>query len=295
MFSQDLKDKCPFLTEYFQQGLNKTEKALAHSILFYGQDVEVQYELASEIARLLNCNESKDENCTCLNCTWAREHKHPAIMTISRIDNKPSDDDSKTVISIKQAQMVKNSLMNTSDYHRVFIFCDATIEKIGDNQVWMPAWLNQTNFQEESANSLLKIIEEPPPNTTFFFLTRDRNDLLETIISRSQSFFVPSYNSEKRSFASVEDVFSDYLELERQQSFDFAQNIFVLSKELGFKKVLTEIQNYLLELVKSNLDNTIVKNKILADIKAVELAQKMIEKKVNPQSALEDMCLSFTK
>lgn len=295
MFSQSLKDKYPFLTEYFEQGLNNKQRSIAHSILFYGQDIQSQYELATEIARLLNCKEFKNENCQCLNCNWIKERKHPAVLTISKVDNKPSDDDSKTVISIKQAHQVKNSLMNTSEYHRVFIFCDAEIIKSGDKEIWVPSGLNENNFQEETANSLLKIIEEPPANTTFFFLTRDKSDLLETIISRSQSFFVPSYELESKDFSCVEDVFSDYLELERKDSLDFAQNLFVLTKEHGCEKVLTQVQNYLLGLVKSNLDNQIVKNKILADLKKVELAKKMINNHTNPQSAIENMCLSFTE
>lgn len=289
MFTQELKEKYSFLTEYFEQGLKSQERSLAHSILFYGHDIESQYSLATEIARLLNCREFKNDDCKCINCNWIRDKQHPAVLTISKIDNKPSDDDSKTVISVKQSQMIKNSLLNTSDYHRVFIFCDAEMR----GEKWIPLGLNETNFHAETANSLLKIIEEPPENTTFFFLTRDKNDLLETIISRSQSFFVPSYDIENSGSSIVEDVFSEYLGLERKNSIDFAQGLFLLSKEHGSEKILTEIQNYLLILLKSNLENNSVKNKILADIKSVELAKKMIVNHINPQLAFEDMCLNF--
>lgn len=291
MFAQNLKDKYPFLVEYFEQGLKNTQRSIAHSIILYGHDIETQYDLAVEIARLLNCKEFQNTACQCLNCNWIRNKKHPAVLTVSKIDNKPSDDDSKTVISVKQSQMVKTSLMNTSEYHRVFIFCDAKM----DGEKWIPLGLNETNFQDETANSLLKVIEEPPENTTFFFLTRDKNDLLETIISRSQSFFVPAYNIEDRNYSTVEEVFSGYLTLERKNSLDFAQNIFILSKEHGSEKILSEIQNYLLDLLKTNSDNNAVKNKILADIKLTELAKNMIDNHINPQLALEDMCLNFTK
>lgn len=294
MFAQDLKEKYPFLTEYFEQGLKNPSRSIAHSILLYGHDLNAQYAFASEIARLLSCNELQSKDCRCLNCNWIREKKHPAVMTISKIDNKPSDDDSKTVISVKQSQMIKNSLLNTSEYHRVFIFCDAKIEKSGEEETWIPLGLNETNFHSETANSLLKIIEEPPENTTFFFLTRDKNDLLETIISRSQSFFVPSYDLENRSYSAVEEIFADYLELERKDSLDLAQRLFLLSKEQGSEKTLTEIQNFLLGLLKANLENTAVQNKILSDINSVELAKQMLNSHINPQLAFEDMCLNFT-
>lgn len=291
MFAQDLKDKYSFLMEYFEVGIKNPLHKLSHSILLYGQDISIQYAIATEIARLLNCNEFKNESCKCLNCNWVRDNQHPAVLTISKIDNKPSDDDSKTVISVKQSQMIKNLLLNTSDYHRVFIFCDAKIE----NENWMPLGLNKINFQEETANSLLKIIEEPPENTTFFFLTRDKNDLIETIISRSQSFFVPAFNIENSDYSEIAEFFADYPVIERQNSLDLAQKLFLLSKENGSDKILDKIQMFLLVLLKSNLENKTLKYKILADIKSAEVAKQQIENHINPQLAFEDMCLNMTK
>ena len=101
-----LSDKYPFLTEYFTRALSTNVRALPQSILFYGNDADAQFTFATEIARLLNCTSDKSDNCECLNCRWIRENSHPAVLTISRIDNKPDDDDSKTVISIKQSQMI---------------------------------------------------------------------------------------------------------------------------------------------------------------------------------------------
>lgn len=291
MFDLELKAKYPFLTEYFEECIKNPAQNTSHSILFYGQDIQAQYDLATEIARLLNCHEFKNEDCRCVNCNWVKNKQHPAVLTISKIDNKPSDDESKTVISVKQSQMVKNSLVNTSDYHRVFIFCDAEMQ--GEN--WVPKGLNKINFQEETANSLLKIIEEPPENTTFFFLTRDKNDLIETIISRSQSFFVPSFNKENENFSHIEDIFADYPELERKTCLDLAQNLSNLAKEQGNEQVLNEIQNYLLSTMKANLGNKPLQIKILSDIKSVELAKQQIENHIPTQLAFENMLLEFTK
>jgi len=293
MFASYLKEKYPFLTEYFEQGIKNPLRSLSHSILLYGHDIAAQYDFATEIARLLNCQEMQNEKCRCLNCNWVKDHQHPAVLTISKIDNKPSDDESKTVISVKQSQMIKNSLLNTSDYHRVFIFCDAKMEKVGDIETWVPLGLNQTNFHDETANSLLKIIEEPPENTTFFFLARDKNDLIDTIISRSQSFFVPSCNIEEKSYSNIESIFADYLDFERKNSLDLAQKIFSLSKDHGSEKILDEIQNYMLELLKSNIDNNVLQDKILSDVETVEMAKKQIAARLLPQLAFEDMCLNF--
>lgn len=296
MFEQELKEKYQFLTDYFEQGLKNTyseesKRKLAHSILLYGQDIEAQYSLATEIARLLNCKEFQNDGCKCLNCNWVRERQHPAVMTISKLDNKPSDDDSKTVISIAQARMVKNLLLNTSDYHRVFIFCDAKME----NEKWIPLGLNEQNFPEEAANSLLKSIEEPPENTTFFFLTRDKTDLIQTIISRSQSFFVPSYKIEDKDFTSVGKILQDYPAIERKDFLDLSQELLSVAKELGEEKILEEVQNYLNSLLQANLGNTVTNNKIISDIKHVETAKQMLNRHINAQTAFENMFLNFTQ
>lgn len=293
MFNRDLKEKYSFLTTYFEQGLGNCDNhKLAHSILFYGQDISAQYNMATEIARLLNCKELRSKTCRCLNCNWIRERQHPAVMTISKLDNKPSDDDSKTVVSIAQARMIKNSLLNISDYHRVFIFCDAQIDKDGN---WVPLGLNENNFQEDAANALLKSIEEPPENTTFFFLTRDKNDLIQTIISRSQSFFVPSYKSGNKDYSFVKAILSDYPNIERKDFLDLAQELLTTAKEQSSEKILEEVQNYLNAVLKLNLDNALLKNKIISDIKSVELAKQMISKHINPQNAFEDMFLNLTQ
>src|SRR5574344_2290029 len=251
MFSNELIENYPFLTKYFETGIKSETRALAHSILFYGTDVAAQYKLAIELSRILNCAESGENDCQCLNCNWIREGTHPAVLTISKINNKPEDDESKTVISVKQSQMVKSSLMTTSDYHRVFIFCDAEIKE----GVWTPSGLNSINFQEETANSLLKVIEEPPSNTTFFFLTRDKNDLISTIISRSQCFYVPNRHEIDKNYSDIEEIFVDYFDFERKEAFTLADKIVSLSKDIGAERVLDEIENYLFGLMKANLDS----------------------------------------
>ena len=218
---QSLSEKYPFLMKYFKDGVNSQN--IAHCILFYGSDVQAQYDLALEIARLLNCKNYGSEDCQCLNCNWIRENKHPAVLTISKTDNKPSDDTSKTVISIEQARMIKNDLLVTSQYHRVLIFCDR--DKDGNI-----SGLNQQNFQADAANALLKTFEEPPSNTTFFFLTKDKSDMITTIVSRAQSFYVPSLKEEEKDFSLVKEVMENYLQIERSDVLDFNAKLYELTK-----------------------------------------------------------------
>ncbi len=279
-----LSDKYPFLTNYFTQALSANNRALPQSILFYGSDFEAQYTLATEIARLLNCKNDKADDCECLNCKWVRENSHPAILTISRLDNKPDDDESKTVISIKQSQMIKESLMSASEFHRVYIFCDRDEE--GNI-----SGLNPLNFQAETANSLLKIIEEPQPGVTFIFLTRYIDDVLSTIISRSQCFFVPSKKNVNYDYSVIDGVFTDYLSFERKDVFDISQKLQDMVKETPMQNLLDGMQNYMLQLLKSNPKET----ELIKHIEFVEEAKKQAKLGMRPINIFDDLCLKLIK
>jgi hypothetical protein len=275
-----LDEQYPFLIKYFKSGIDNQN--IAHCLLFYGSDIEAQYDLALEIARLLNCKGTQSDTCNCLNCNWIRENKHPAVITVSRVDNKPADDNSKTVISIEQARMIKNDLLVTSDYHRVLIFCD----KDKDGNV---SGLNTQNFQEEASNALLKTFEEPPSNTTFIFLTKDKSDMISTIVSRAQCFYVPSLKSEDKDFSMVNDLMDGYLEIEKNDVLDFNDRILALTKENDPLIIFTQMQNYIENLLKSNLDNTLIKIKLISDLKHIETAKKEFGLNMNIQTVVETL------
>ena len=279
-----LSDKYPFLTNYFTQALTSSNRALPQSILFYGNDFNSQYTLSKEIARYLNCKEDKSDDCNCLNCSWINEGTHPAVMTISKFDNKPEDDDSKTVISIRQSQMIKELLVSSSEFHRVFIFCDRDSD--GNIQ-----GLNQQNFQEETANSLLKIIEEPQPGVTFIFLTRYIDDVLSTIVSRSQCFFVSSKEFADYDYSIINGIFTEYYSFERSNVFKVSQELQELSKIQPIDKILNAIQNYILLLLKSNPKDI----NLIKDAEFVELSKRQAKLGIKPAGIFDDLCLKLIK
>lgn len=267
-------DSYAYLLEYFKTGIQNPEKNIAHCILFWGNDIDAQYEIAMEIARMLNCKFDGNQDCNCLNCSWIRQNSHPAVLMYSRNDNKPSDDDTKKVISIAQARSIKNDLVVTSEYHRVLIFCDKDDEgNLGG--------LNSNNFPAEASNALLKTFEEPPHNTTFFFLTNDVSDMISTVVSRAQCFFVPSKKEELQNFDMVKEMMDGYLEIERADVLDFNDKILELLNSNNPIDIFTQMQNYMICLTKSNLENNFVKSRLLRDINSVEKAKK--EYKLNMQ------------
>ena len=277
-----LSDKYPFLTNYFTTALSSVSHSLPQSILFYGNDLNSQYIIAKEIARFLNCKNDKSDNCECLNCKWIRDNSHPEILTISKVDNKPEDDDSKTVISIKQSSMIKERLMTASEFHRVFIFCDRDDE--GNI-----AGLNPLNFQADTANSLLKIIEEPQSGVTFIFLTRYIEDVLPTIISRSQCFFVPSLTNVDYDYSDISGIFENYWTFKRNDVFEVSQKLADKSKESSVSSVLSGIQNYILHVLKNNPKNI----EFVNHIKIIEDARTQARMGIKPQNIFDDICLKL--
>lgn len=275
-----LSDKYPFLTNYFTQAITSSQGKLSHSLLFYGNDFESQYTIALEIARLLNCSGDKYDDCQCLNCKWVRENKHPAVYTISRVDNKPDDDKSKTVISVKQSEMIRNSLITSSEFHRVFIFCD----KDEDGNI---LGLNQFNFPSATANSLLKSIEEPPSKVTFIFLTRDKDDLISTIVSRSQAFFMPTKNREEYNYEIIEPVLKNYWEINRADAFNVSEKLLKLSKDYPASDILVQLQNYILTVLKSNPKQQF----LIDDLKMIEDIKREVSVGMKEDIIFDDLCL----
>ncbi len=161
-------------------------------------------------------------------------------MTISKADGK-------TAISIEQAHQIKNSLALTSDFHRVFIFYDE-------------AGLNQKNPTDAAVNSLLKIFEEPPERVTFFFLTKNKDDILGTIVSRAQSFYVPSCVDQPR---------------------DFPQEIDI--KEIPLDK----LQNYLLAALRTE------PARLVSAMRDVEDAKKQLQLNMNEQNVRETLAFKL--
>ena len=312
MFHPIFKRKFEYFTNYFETALKNKNRSFAQSLVLYGQDIVAQYYLATEIARLLNCQKDGEYNCDCLNCNWIRNNQHPAVLTISKNDNKPSDDTSSKVISIKQTLMINNSLVNSSDYYRVFIFCDSELteptefeqkhlKEFGDLKFkfpqdnWMPRPLNRKVLDGEAPNSLLKSIEEPPERTLFLFLTEDKEDIIETIISRSQCFYIPSYNAQNYDTEFLKDIMSAYPNIKKIDVLEVVQRLEDSMNTKGYNTeyVLDCIEYYFAQMIKNNLENKLLVQKIRKDILKIQHAKKESQAYIKQRLILEDLFFSL--
>lgn len=272
--------------------------------------------MAMEMARQLNCLEDGREDCNCQNCRWIRENKHPAIMTISKIDNKT--DSSKTVISEDQINMVLDTLVNSSDYHRVFIFCDAEIKTLSysemqeynefistgfnlpqekdEDKYWYSKGINTGCFSAVAANAMLKSIEEPSDKVSFIFLTNNKDDILQTIVSRSQAFYVADSKNSIYNVEFFKKYFEQYPEFDKDSALDFAQTLYTYQIENNLEPtyIIDCIQYYLTQLIKANISNSILVNKIYRDIEKTEKSKKMLNAYIKEQTVYEDLAFYFT-
>ncbi len=309
-----LDKKYNYLSNFFTTAIK--ESRLFHSLIFYGSNIYLQYLMALEIARQLNCIEDKSEDCNCRNCRWIRENKHPAVMTISKIDNK--SDSSKTVISEEQINMVLDTLVNSSDYHRVFIFCDAEMKKLSreeyieykdfietgfnlpqeDNEyIWYPSGINSNCFSTVAANAMLKSIEEPNSNVTFIFLTKNKEELLQTIISRSQAFYMPDMQVMEYEVDFFKDYFGQYPCFQKEKALDFAQCLlnYQIEKSLEPEYIIDCIQYYLEETAKYNSKNRCLLSVIHKDIDKTQQSKNMIKAYIKEQTVYEDLAFYFAQ
>ncbi len=295
-YDSSVVQKVPKLIDYFQKGITDENKNISHCLLLWGPDIKLQCELALEIARLLNCKEDKSLDCNCLNCKWIREQTHPAIKIYTRLDFKEADTNSsddedfskgKKNININQAKSIINELSISSDYHRVYIFCDRD-----EDGNLLP--LNKINFPEATSNALLKTFEEPPKNTTFIFLTKDKTDVISTVVSRAQSFFVPSLIDNDRDYSLVENVITNYWTIDKNKVLDVENELLHLVMDNEPKEIFIQIQNYMFDVLVANFNNKLLYYRVLEDLKYVEEAmQQTTLSKMNLQTVVENLCFKL--
>jgi len=189
---------------------------VSHALMLSGSPGCGHYALALALAQYLECaSPLGDDSCgVCPACHQAAQFVHPDIhfvfpvARIAKIKDEPSSDDfiaewrqyltdnpypslegwyHAMGIENKQAGIFKKEAQDIlrklnfksfqSDY-KVIIF-------------WMPEKMNPT-----AANKLLKIIEEPADHTVFLFVTSGTDEILPTILSRTQLIKVPKIGTE---------------------------------------------------------------------------------------------------
>ena len=312
MINRNFEKRFPFAYKYFSNLLNlakENKKSFPQALIFEGEDTIGQYLFALELARNLNCLLNQDNDCTCTNCKWIKNHTHPAINNVSQLHFKPEGDETKTVISVKQALEIEKSLLLSSDYHRFFIFFSSQNKPLtqeeclefdsfnySNNIDYSIEPLNLKTFHPTTPNALLKSIEEPPKNTTFIFLTKSKENILQTIVSRCLTFKL-SGTRKKIDYGNIFEFIKIYPDINYDNAFDISSNLydFLSDSEKELDDILNEFLEFLKDMLKNNLSNQSLILKIRNDINLINNALKMKETSIQDKIILETLFLQIAR
>lgn len=218
-----LKDAKKILTEAVKSN------HIAHAQLFVGAEGALNLPLAIAYATYLHCENKGDDCCgTCAACSKSAKFIHPDthfVFPLSNVKGEKDEDRLKAeIMKSWRSFLADQPFGNLDDWCNSYgaedklsiISKDASREIIktlslkpfeSKNKV-MIIWQPET-MHPAAANGILKILEEPSPNTYFILVTNAADQLMPTIISRTQIVTIPllsddeleSYLKEKHGLA----------------------------------------------------------------------------------------------
>ncbi len=96
--------------------------------------------------------------------------------------------------------------------------------------MWLPEYL------DKEGNALLKIIEEPPPNTLFILVAQSQDQILPTLLSRTQLIKIPGLSNQE-----IEEYLMDKALLNSNQAMEYS--FLADGNLLEAKRLLEQTQN----------------------------------------------------
>ena len=189
----------------------------AHAQLFVGAEGALNLPLALAYATYLHCgNKGEKDSCgVCPACSKNAKYIHPDthfVFPLSNVKGEKDEERLKAEITKSwRAFLLEQPYGNLDDWCNfyggedklAFISKDASREIIrtlslkpfeSQNKVmiiWQPE-----SMHAAAANGILKILEEPSPNTYFILVTNAADQLMPTILSRTQIVTVPLLSDE---------------------------------------------------------------------------------------------------
>ncbi len=184
------------------------ENRVSHAQLFLGPEGSGSLALAVAYAQFISC-ENKQENDSCGECSSCRKYQklvHPDLHFSYPFFAKHKDDTALTFIDSWRKAFLKNPYLNLNEW-RTYLEaenkqaniniaeCHQIIRKLSFKPfeseykiliMWLPEYL------DKEGNTLLKIIEEPAQKTLFLLVAESQDDILNTILSRTQLVKIPA-------------------------------------------------------------------------------------------------------
>ena len=189
------------------------EGRIPHAQLFAGPAGVGKLALAIAYAQYIACpNRTEEDSCgTCPTCLQYSKLQHPDLHFAFPIV-KSDEGDTCDAFAEKWRKLVnEHKYFDQEDWYRVLgvetkqgmiyekesseILRKLSLKSFSDGYkvmiIWQPEKMNAT-----CANKLLKLLEEPPTKTLFLLVSEHPEQLLSTIISRTQEVRIPRLSEE---------------------------------------------------------------------------------------------------
>jgi len=191
-----------------------TEQRISHAQLFFGFEGSGALALAVAYSRYVHCTARtpKDSCGTCASCQKYDKLVHPDLHLVYPIALSKDLRVSTTVIKEFREAFLSDPYLTLNDWFQKIeadnkqpvIATDESGEILkklslttfeGEYKIMLIWMAEKMNLQ--AANKLLKILEEPPNKTLFLLVTENEDQLLRTIISRTQLLKIPRIPDEE--------------------------------------------------------------------------------------------------
>ncbi len=208
-------------------GLHETKRFLissiksghiAHAQLFLGPSGSANLAMALAYATFLNCeNRQEEDTCgQCASCQKMQKFIHPDVHYIFPVSSTKTitgkDVVSDSFMPSWREFLTKDVYGSAADWSFSFggenkqlniskeesrnIIRKLSLKAFEGNYkimlIWMPEFLHPA-----AANGLLKILEEPPEKTVFLLVAHQQEQLLPTILSRTQTVSIRAFTDEE--------------------------------------------------------------------------------------------------
>ena len=190
------------------------EERVPHAQLFLGSHGSGNLALALAFAQFVGCTDKQvaDSCGYCSSCVKHTKYVHPDLHFVFPVATTPSvkaKPISKNFLSEWRLVLKENAYFSLFDWIKYIgvenkqgiisveesthIVKDLSLKPYESDTkvmlIWMPEKMNI-----QAANKLLKIIEEPPHKTLFLLVAESEENMLATVLSRTQLFKVPRYS-----------------------------------------------------------------------------------------------------
>lgn len=257
-----------------------------HGVLVECENEQDGVDFARYIANCLVCRGENKPCLKCSDCLKAEKDGHPDIFETDGIKGKSKN---FTVDAVREVRSNAFIVPNESD-KKIYIL------------------KNGQNMNEQAQNALLKILEEPPTYVFFIIVTTSRSTMLETVLSRVQTYSILSDEikiSEKEENAVKEFVDAllsvDELKLMEatavfQKNNQFAKSVIMLLSEV-FRDALVKKSGYAREMHFSEQVNALcmalTSKSLLQLVSVCDRLIESIDRNCNNNLLLVRMCYEF--